>query len=143
MPCGRAMSPTHTRRGQKLYCYYVSQSVIKGGRDTTTISRVPAAEIERAVIDQLRILLRSPEIVVATWRAARKDIEGITETEVCDVLERLEPLWDELFPTEQTRIVRVLVERVDISADGANIVLRAAGLVSLAADLQAVERRAA
>ena len=29
-PTGRAMSPTHTRRGQKLYRYYVSQSVIKG-----------------------------------------------------------------------------------------------------------------
>ena len=72
-PTGRAMSPTHTRKGQRLYRYYVSQAVIKGEKDDSPINRVPAAEIERAVIDQLRILLRSPEIIVATWRAAQKE----------------------------------------------------------------------
>ncbi len=61
-------------REQKLYRYYVSQSVIKGGDDRCPISRVPAADIERAVVNQLRVLLRSPEVVVVTWRAARKDI---------------------------------------------------------------------
>jgi hypothetical protein len=138
------MSPTHTRRGQKLYRYYVGQSVIKGGRDTTTISRVPAADVERVIIDQLRVLLRSPEVVVATWRAARKDIDGFTEAEVREALERFDPLWDELFPAEQARIVHLLVERVDIGAGGASIVLRTAGLASLASVLRAaVERRAA
>ena len=29
-PTGRAMSPTHTRRGDKLYRYYVCQSALKG-----------------------------------------------------------------------------------------------------------------
>jgi hypothetical protein len=32
-PTGIAMSPTHTRRGDRLYRYYVSQSVIKRGAD--------------------------------------------------------------------------------------------------------------
>ena len=35
------------------------------------IRRVSAASIEVAVIDQLRALLRSPEVVMATWRAAK------------------------------------------------------------------------
>ena len=30
-------------------------------------------------------------------------------------LERLEPLWDELFPAEQARILRLLVDRVEIA----------------------------
>ena len=34
-----------------------------------------------------------------------------------EALERLDPLWDELFPAEQARIVRLLVERVDVGAD--------------------------
>jgi site-specific DNA recombinase len=29
-----------------------------------------------------------------------------------------DPLWDELFPAEQARIVALLVERVDIGTDG-------------------------
>ncbi len=58
------MSPTHTRKGGRLYRYYVSQAVLKQGRDTCPVGRLPAAEIEAAVIDQVRGLLRAPEIVV-------------------------------------------------------------------------------
>ena len=42
----------------------------------------------------------------------------ITEAEVREALQRLDPLWDELFPAEQARIVQLLVERVDVRADG-------------------------
>ena len=140
---GRAMSPTHTRRGQKLYRYYVSQAVIKGGLNSCPMNRVPAAEIERAVIDQLRILLRSPEIVVATWRAARKEIAKIAETEVRETLDQFDPLWDELFPAEQARIVQLLVERVQVIDGAIDINLRVDGLVSLLTDLRASSEREA
>ncbi len=142
-PTGRAMSPTHTRKGQKLYRYYVSQTVLKDGADGCPITRVRAAEIERAVIDQLRVLLRSPEIIVATWRAAKNDIEGLTEAEVRDALERLDPLWDELFPTEQARIVRLLVDRVDVYVGGIDVRLRVEGLVHIARDLEAASLESA
>ena len=36
-----------------------------------------------------------------------------------DALTRLDPQWDELFPAEQARIVRLLVERVTVSDAGA------------------------
>jgi site-specific DNA recombinase len=53
---------------------------------------VPAGEIETAVIDQLRGLLRAPEIVVRAWRAVRKSVGDISEAEVRERLERLDPL---------------------------------------------------
>ena len=65
-------------------------------------------------------------------------MDGLTEADVRDALERLDPLWDELFPAEQARIVQLLVERVDVSADGADIRLRTEGLRILVADLRAV-----
>ena len=46
-----------------------------------------------------------------------------------------DPLWDELFPAEQARIVRLLVERVEVGPAGADIRLRVAGLTSLVRDL--------
>ncbi len=134
-PDGSAMSPTHTRRRQKLYRYYVSQTALKQGAEACPIRRVPAAEIEAVVIDQLRILLRSPEIVVATWQAIRREDKTICETEVRDALHRFDPLWEELFPAEQARIVHLLVERVDLTAEGARIRLRMEGLTSLVGDL--------
>jgi hypothetical protein len=99
---------------------------------------VSAAEIEAAVIDQLRGLLRTPEIVVATWRSARRQVVGLAESEVSDALERLDPLWDELFPTEHARIVHLLVERVDLVLDGVEIRLRVDGLAQVASELAAI-----
>jgi DNA invertase Pin-like site-specific DNA recombinase len=137
-PTGRAMSPTHTRRGNKLYRYYVSQSVLKHGPEACPVRRVPAAEIEAAVVDQLRVLLRSPEVIVATWRAARIEVEGLSEKEVRDALERLDPVWNHLFPAEQARIVQLLVARVDVGVDGLDIHLRTSGLASTFRQLAAI-----
>ncbi len=145
-PTGCAMTPTHTRRGDKLYRYYVSQDVLKRGRDACPVGRVPAAEIETAVVNQLRGLLRAPEIVVGTWRTARRDVDGLTEGEVREALEGLDPLWDELFPAEQARIVQLLIERVDVGIEGVDIRLRVDGLAHLARDLGGIadaSRRAA
>ena len=118
-PDGAAFSPTHTRKGDRLYRYYVSQTVLKHGAAACPVGRVPAGEIEAAVIDELRAVFRQPEIVAGTWKAARAQDGDVTEAEVRDALCRqLDPLWDELFPAEQARIVALLVERVDVGTDG-------------------------
>jgi site-specific DNA recombinase len=132
---GAAMTPTHTRRNGRLYRYYVSTDVLKRDAASCTLRCVPAAEIENAVIDQLRGLLRDSEIVVRTWRTARQALPNISEAEVRNALERLDPLWDELFPAEQARIVQLLVERIEISRDGLDIRLRVEGLADLVRDL--------
>ena len=141
-PGGAAFSPTHTRKRDRLYRYYVSQAVLKHGREACPIGRVPAGEIEGAVIDQLRAVFRQPEIVVGTWRAARGQDDSITEAEVRDALLQLDPLWDELFPAEQARIVQLLVERVEIAEDGLDIRFRTDGLAGLVREF-GVDARAA
>ena len=140
-PNGDAMSPSHTRKGDRLYRYYVTQSVLKRGPGTCPVGRVPAAEIETAVIEQLRGFLRAPELIVRTWMTATRHDERITEAEVRDAFERLDPMWDELFPAEQARIVQLLVERVDVKVDGIAIRLRTGGLTKLLGELQTVADR--
>jgi len=134
-PNGAAFSPTHTRKGGRLYRYYVSQTVLKHGAGSCPIGRVPAGEIEAAVIAQLRAVFRQPEIVAGTWKAARSQDDEITEADARDALTRIDPLWDELFPAEQARIVALLVERVDIGTDGLNVRLRMDGLAALAREM--------
>jgi DNA invertase Pin-like site-specific DNA recombinase len=144
---GRALSPTHSRKNGRLYRYYVAQRVLKGDAagHSSIVRRVSAAQIEGVVIAQLRALMRQPEVVVGTWVAAQAEASDVTETDVREALARLDPLWDELFPAEQQRIVRSLVERVTVRPDGAEISLRVAGLASLVRDLGLVgaERAAA
>jgi site-specific DNA recombinase len=55
---------------------------------------------------------------------------------VRDALEQLDPLWDELFPTEQARIVQLLVERVDVQEDGIEIRFRVDGFARLVEDFK-------
>src|SRR4030081_3978495 len=81
-PDGAAMSPTHTRKKGRLYRYYISQSVMKRGTEACPVRQVPAAEIERIIIDQIRPLLQTPEVIAQTWRAARKSDKGLAESEV-------------------------------------------------------------
>jgi hypothetical protein len=142
-PDGAAFSPTHTRKGDKLYRYYVSQTVLKHGAGSCPVGRVPAGEIEGAVIDQLRGVFRQPEIIVGAWRAAKERDEAVTETEVRDALLELDPLWDELFPAEQARIIQLLVERVDIGEGDLDIHLRSEGLPGLAREFAGEGRAAA
>jgi hypothetical protein len=60
----------------------------------------------------------------------------LSEAEVREALEGLDPLWDELFPAEQARIVQLLVDRVDVGTDGVDIRLRTAGLAGLVGELR-------
>jgi hypothetical protein len=137
-PTGCALTPTHTRKGGRLYRYYIATDLLKHDATACSVRRVPAAEIEGAVVDQVRGLLRAPEMIVRTWRAGRKLIAGLTEAEVGAALQRLDPIWNELFPAEQARVIQLLVERVDVGPEGVDIGLRTAGLSNLTAELDAV-----
>ena len=80
----------------------------------------------------------------ATWLAPRAEAPNLTEPETREALSRLEPLsrldplWEELFPAEQARIVQALVERVVVGPEGADIRLRVEGLAGLVRDLTAI-----
>ena len=78
---------------------------------------------------------RQPEIVAGTWKAAGAQDGKITEADARDALIRIDPLWDELFPSEQARIATLLIERIDIGIDGLNVRLRVDGLTGLAAEM--------
>jgi site-specific DNA recombinase len=85
-------------QGRRLYRYYVSQTVLKHGAGSCPVGRVPAGEIEAAVIDQLRAVFRQPEIVAGTWKAARAHADDITEADARAALQQLDPLWDDSSP---------------------------------------------
>ena len=66
--------------------------------------------------------------------SAAEDTE-LDEHEVIEALGALDPVWDELYPAEQARILRLLVERIDVVPDGISVTLHAAGIRSLIAEL--------
>jgi site-specific DNA recombinase len=135
-PCGCAMTPSHSNKKGRRYRYYLCMHAIKNGHDHCPVKSVPAGEVEDAVLGQIRALLASPEVVARTIGAAAADgAPKDSETEIIGALSSIEPVWDELFPAEQARIVRLLVEAVDVSPDGLDLKLRGGGLEALIAEL--------
>ena len=100
-PDDRAMAPSHTRKRGRLYRFYRTATSLKLCHGECPIRAVPAGEVEAAVINQVRALLRAPEVVVRTWRAAQLEDQTIDEREVVEALQRLDPLWDQLFPASR------------------------------------------
>ncbi|GAB0057957.1 hypothetical protein SIID45300_02291 [Candidatus Magnetaquicoccaceae bacterium FCR-1] len=129
--CDRIMRPSFTRKQGKLYRYYVCHGADKHGRETCPLRSVAAGEIEAMALSQVRTMLRSPEMVVKTWQSE----EGLNERDVVEALRKLDPVWEELFPVEQQRLVGLLISRLDVEKGGVEVHLRATGLNTLAREL--------
>jgi len=98
-----------------------------------------AGTIENVVLNQIREIIQAPEMVAKTWRAANRGEKKFTEREISEALKILEPVWGELFPGEQSRLVQLLVARVEIKTNGIEILLRGEGLDSLVWELRDTE----
>jgi site-specific DNA recombinase len=135
---GRALTPTHTRKGSRLYRYYVSTDVIRGRAETSNseaLVRMPADLVETATVKEVLRLVRSPEVVAETIRLVRAEAPDATELDVIAALDQFWGLWATLIPAEQARVIRLLVERVVVKPDSIAITLHAAGLGQIAREM--------
>jgi DNA invertase Pin-like site-specific DNA recombinase len=128
---GRAFTPGYTCKGAKHYRYYVNTAAIKIGSHACEIRRLPAGEIEAAVLDQIKQVLRTPEILARTVREAKAMEDGVGEPETIQALRSIEEVWEELFPAEQSKIAHTLIERIIVRQDGVTINWRAGGFDAL------------
>jgi site-specific DNA recombinase len=179
--CGSRMTPTYAVKGGRRYRYYVCQSALRKGAHACPTGRVAAGEIERQVVERIRVIARDPALVAETVRQAkvqreelvssleteektlRRELRGrraslkrlganghetialrqrvaaiearldalpaeiqaakrarIDEAEILFALEAFGPVWDSLWPAERTRVLGLLVERID--HDGRDLV---------------------
>jgi site-specific DNA recombinase len=213
--CGCAMGPTYTRNNDRRYTYYICQKDAKRTVSRCPLKRVPAGDIEQAVVEQLSAVFRTPTLVAKTYFAAREieSVEkerlirqkvqleedlaqarqqaielmkpgcdrpnkdevlatvnrravelskqltgvasrcktcqgsGITEQDVSEAFANVETFWKDLFPVERNRLIRLLVEKVEIRETGIDLELKTNGLTTLITELAGLacevnERRA-
>ena len=133
------MLPTFTCKGKaggrKQYGYYISASYKKFGRGSNPVGTIPAAAIEALVLREVQAVLQTPEMVQAVWDEIRRCKVAIDEPAVVLAMRNLACLWQELFPVEQARLVRLLIERVQFREGGVDIEWHAAGWSTLAGEL--------
>lgn len=127
---GAAMTPTATRKGTKLYRYYVSMDVIRNREDSESDvpSRLPAGMVEDVVVTEVRRIVQTPEVVTKVLDALREGGPQVREAEAIAALNDFDALWNQLFPAEQARIIQLLVRRVTVTAGGLAVDVRAEGI---------------
>jgi site-specific DNA recombinase len=74
--CDHAMVHTFTGRGTKRYRYYTCTHAIKSGRKSCPSGSLPAAEIERVVVDQIRCIGSDPALRDEVLQQARAQVDG-------------------------------------------------------------------
>ena len=104
---------------------------------TPDVGHLPAAEIEDAVLAQIHAVLSSPQMLIAVWRSCQQHPAGATldEAQVVVAMQRIGDVWSQLFPAEQQRITRLLIERVQLHGHGLDIVWREDGWIGFGADI--------
>ncbi|MDD3028815.1 MAG: recombinase family protein [Alphaproteobacteria bacterium] len=141
--CGSPYTPVHTLKKGRKYRYYKPSHQLRGLNESCPIGSVSAGELENIVVAQLRHVFLRPEIIIKTWEKAHAQDKSLTEQEIKNALYNIEPIWNELFPAEQARIVNMLIERITIQEEGIDIKFRSTGIESLARDLGAYKQRIA
>ena len=146
--CGCAMGPTYTRKNGKQYHYYLCVKASKEGTGACPVRRVSAGEVEKAVMEQLGAVFRSPALVARTFFVGRErdgaerlslsDGVAFTEQGVMRTFLALENFWDDLFPAEKNRLIHLLIETATVREDGLELIMRTHGLDSLVAELTAL-----
>jgi site-specific DNA recombinase len=201
--CDCSMGPTYARKNDRQYTYYICEKDTKRPVSHCPLKRVPAGDIEQAVVEQLGAVFRTPTLVAKTYFAAR-EIEStekqrlikqkvqleeelaqtrrqafdlikpendhpdkdkmlasinrqavnlsrelthvasrckayqsinITEQDVSAAFSNVETFWKDLFPVERNRLIRLLVEKIELRETGIDMELRTNGLTTLIADL--------
>jgi DNA invertase Pin-like site-specific DNA recombinase len=134
---GWTMSPwTTTKKNGKRYRYYIPLRDTKEGVGASGLPRFPAQELENAVLGQLRHLMRHPTMLEDMAAQATKLVPSMDEARVTVAMTRLDTIWDQLFPAEQCRIVRLMIEKVIVYPNDLRLNLNLIGLEKVALELQ-------
>jgi len=68
--CNSSMGITYTNKGNRRYSYYICEKDTKRAVSQCPVKRVPAGDIEKAVLRQLGAVFRTPTIIARTYFAA-------------------------------------------------------------------------
>ena len=201
--CGSLIQPVWAKNHGREYHYYTCARRIKTGYDNCPLPALPAGEIEARIVDQVRTLLRHPELIARTHRelqaraaegpceeatarlvelGSRRDqtrqsirtllgvtqpdddflaaelkrlkgelrwleqsirqlesaatsVEPVELSRITDALQRIDPVWDLLYPEEQHRVLQLLIEQIRVFQDRIEVRFRSNGIEQIVEEL--------
>jgi hypothetical protein len=129
---GTLYTPTHANKNGRRYRYYTSQAAIKKTEKSDAPPRIPAPDIEKAVVDRLLEWLQTPEQLLAALRdetVTTSPPEGFYSRLIAQAATTAQS-WRERIAEDRTQFLKNVIERVIIRSDYVEIRLRTPALVN-------------
>lgn len=122
---GHRLIPSHSQKRSKRYRYYLSEPLVTKGRQAAPEGwRLPAAELEKLVLDQLVLWLGDARAVIAAFDALPEELVEPVTHRATDLTEHLA-----VGSQEGPQGVRAMLQRVTVSVEAIELVIMPSALV--------------
>lgn len=121
--CDTSMKPTHAKKKNREYRYYVCGNHIRGKGCTAKDQTIAAGEIEQVIMKQVTVIMKNDEFIE---RAIKKGRKIALET-----LRKIGSSWENIFPIEQQNIMKQVIKTIWLKENGITIEINNGGLKSL------------
>jgi DNA invertase Pin-like site-specific DNA recombinase len=128
---GTRYTPTHANKKGRRYRYYTSQAVIKKAEKGNTPARIPAHDLETAVVDRILNWLRTPTELLAALRdeTTQAAPEGFFARILAQGAKTAHS-WTERIAADRMQLLKTVIERVVIQPSHLEIYLRVPALIN-------------
>ena len=130
-PDGYSLTPTFTKKKDRIYRYYVSTQAIKKSYSSCKLKTISAPLLEDIILGYVRRVLTNTEWLTHIVG----DEDDISIPDIKAMMQNFDVMWPQLFPAEQARIVQLLIHKVTIYPKKLVIVFHPPGLASVLQDL--------
>jgi site-specific DNA recombinase len=127
-PKGYSLTPTYSKKKDKIYRYYVSTHAIKTSYDNCPLKTINAQFLEDIILDQAKRALTNVEWV---QRMQSRNDNAVTLPDIRKSLKNFDMMWAELFPAEQARIIQLVIDHIVVHPDKIIITFHPSGMLSV------------
>lgn len=124
--CKAAMTPTYAYNHGLRYRYYVCSNHVRNKSCLSAFKTVSADEIEQQVLKEIFKILSSPEVIMNINRIVESDAgktssPAVLKENIVAALNNLTEIWSFLYPMEQQKISKMLIDEVSLADNGINL----------------------
>jgi hypothetical protein len=123
------MTPTACNNHGLKYRYYTCSNHIRFKSCKSAVRNVPAEGIEAKVVDEILLKLKSPEVMLKIHELAKEN--AVNRVQLQSSLRNISETRTYLYPQEQTRIMQLPVNFIELKEDGLNIQMNLNGFNTL------------
>ena len=128
---GTRYTPTHANKNGRRYRYYTSQAVIKKTEKGSTPARIPAHDLEAAVVDRILDWLQTPTQLLAALRdeTSQAAPKGWFVRIIAQAAKTAQS-WRERLAADRVQFLKTVIDRVVIQPSHLEIYLRVPAVIN-------------